>query len=194
MCGFLPLICLVVSAETLLMDMHRSKAQPLNVCIARLFNTYGPFMDPKDGRVISNMVIQALKGTYMCVRLLFTHFLTYSLVYVRVFVCNAGQPMTVYGTGEQTRSFCYVDDTVAGLVALMNSTELGPINIGNPVERSIRDAAVVIARVTGVPLNVVNQELPKDDPTKRRPDITLATTRLNWCALYVVLRVMKMRS
>lgn len=140
------------AAETLLMDMHRAKAHPLNVCIARLFNTYGPHMDPKDGRVISNLIMQALKG----------------------------EPMTVYGSGEQTRSFCFVDDTVAGLIALMGSSELGPINIGNPVERSVKDAAVCIARVTGVALNVINPELPQDDPTKRRPDITLARERLHW--------------
>ena len=133
------------------MDMHRAKPS-LNVCISRLFNTYGPHMDPKDGRVISNFILQALKG----------------------------EALTLYGDGKQTRSFCYVDDTIAGLVALMNSTELGPVNIGNPSERTVLDAAVIIKEATKSASELVHKPLPKDDPTRRRPDITIAQTKLNW--------------
>lgn len=138
------------AAETLLMDMNR--AGRLNVGIARLFNTYGPHMDPKDGRVVSNLILQALKN----------------------------EPMTVYGDGKQTRSFCYVDDTVEGLMALMSSSQVGPINIGNPEERTIIEAAHVIQHVTGRKMEVVHLPLPKDDPTRRRPDITKAKELLGW--------------
>lgn len=109
-------------------------------------------MDPKDGRVISNLILQALKN----------------------------ESMTVYGEGLQTRSFCYVDDTVAGLIALMNSTELGPINLGNPNERTVIDAAQFIRNMTKSSAPIVHLPLPKDDPTRRRPDITLAQTKLGW--------------
>lgn len=140
------------AAETLLMDMHRAKAKPLNVGIARLFNTYGPFMDPNDGRVISNLIIQAIQD----------------------------KPMTVYGTGQQTRSFCYVDDTVAGLILLMNSTHVGPVNVGNPEERPIAEAATIIKNATGAKSEIIFMPLPSDDPTRRRPDITVAQTLLGW--------------
>jgi UDP-glucuronate decarboxylase len=139
------------AAETLLMDMHRASPS-LNIGIARLFNTYGPHMDPKDGRVVSNLILQALRM----------------------------EPLTVYGSGDQTRSFCYVTDTVAGLIALMDSNETGPFNIGNPVERSILDAATVILKAVGSSVPVTHKPLPKDDPTRRRPDISQAYSKLNW--------------
>ena len=139
------------AAETLMMDMHRATPS-LNMCIARLFNTYGPHMDPKDGRVISNLILQALRG----------------------------DPLTVYGDGLQTRSFCFVTDTVAGLIALMSSKETGPFNLGNPVERTILDAANVIKAVTKSDPPIKHLPLPRDDPTRRRPDISAANAKLGW--------------
>lgn len=138
------------AAESLLMSMYHSAG--LNVCITRLFNTYGPHMDPKDGRVISNFINQALQG----------------------------QPLTMYGTGEQTRSFCYVDDTVAGIIALMASGEVGPFNIGNPQERTILNTAQVIKTVAKSNSEIVYLAPAEDDPSRRRPNITLAREKLGW--------------
>ena len=122
------------------------------VRIARIFNTYGPFMRPDDGRVVSNMLVQALTG----------------------------QPLTVYGDGTQTRSFCYVDDLVAGLLALLDSDHAGPMNLGNPVEFTVAELAGIVGEVLGVDVTVTHCDLPVDDPRQRRPDITLARTVLGW--------------
>jgi dTDP-glucose 4,6-dehydratase len=120
--------------------------------MVRIFNTYGPRLQANDGRVISNLMMQALRG----------------------------DAMTVYGDGLQTRSFCYVSDLIAGIVLLADSDEHGPVNIGNPVEWSILECAREILAVTGVNQEIVFQPLPQDDPTRRRPDITLARTLLGW--------------
>lgn len=125
----------------------------LDVRVARIFNTYGPRMDPEDGRVVSNFICQALRG----------------------------QRVTIYGTGRQTRSFCYVSDLVAGLTSLMRvHTVRSPVNLGNPAEVTIRELAVVISRLAGAPLRSVRRSLPPDDPQRRCPDITLATKLLGW--------------
>ncbi|MGH9058554.1 MAG: NAD-dependent epimerase/dehydratase family protein, partial [Acidimicrobiales bacterium] len=116
------------------------------------FNTYGPRMRPHDGRVVSNLVVQAL----------------------------AGHPLTVYGAGDQTRSFCYVDDQVAGLLALLRSEMVGPVNIGNPEEHTIVELARLVIEITGSSSEIVFEPLPIDDPTQRRPDITLARSSLGW--------------
>ena len=139
-------------AETLFMDYHRQ--HDLEIKIARIFNTYGPNMHPNDGRVISNFILQALQD----------------------------KPITVYGDGSQTRSFCYVDDLVEGLMGLMHSpVELtGPVNLGNPTERSIRDIAECIIDLTGSRSRIVSKPLPTDDPQRRRPDISQARERLEW--------------
>jgi dTDP-glucose 4,6-dehydratase len=137
-------------AESLTMAMHRT--QGVNVGIARIFNTYGPRLPPGDGRVVSNFVVQALRG----------------------------DPLTVYGDGSQTRSFCYVDDQIAGLIALLDSSLTGPVNIGNPDERSMLDLARFVLDVTGSSSEISFEPLPTDDPTRRCPDITLARTRLGW--------------
>jgi dTDP-glucose 4,6-dehydratase len=137
-------------AEILTMTMHRTYG--LNVGIARIFNTYGPRLSPGDGRVVSNFVAQALRG----------------------------EPLTVYGDGSQTRSFCYVDDEVAGLIALMDSTETGPMNIGNPDERTMLELADLVLEVTGSASTITFAPLPTDDPTRRCPDITLARRALGW--------------
>ena len=139
-------------AETLFFDYHRQHG--LEIKVARIFNTYGPRMHPRDGRVVSNFIIQAVSG----------------------------EPITIYGDGAQTRSFCYVDDLVEGLLRLMNSgTETtGPINLGNPVEFSIRELAEMVVRMTGARSQLVYKDLPSDDPTQRRPDITRARTILEW--------------
>ncbi len=137
-------------AESLTMAMHRTHG--VNVGIARIFNTYGPRLSPGDGRVVSNFIVQALRG----------------------------EPLTVYGDGTQTRSLCYVDDEIRGLVALLDSTLIGPVNIGNPDERSILDLAHFVVEVTGSTSELVFQTLPTDDPTRRCPDITLARTELGW--------------
>jgi UDP-glucuronate decarboxylase len=137
-------------AEALLMAYHRE--YNVNVKIVRIFNTYGPRMRLDDGRVIPNFITQAL----------------------------GNKPITIYGDGSQTRSFCYVDDMVDGLVRMMNSKELGPKNLGNPVERTVLDTAKIIIRLTKSRSKLVFHPLPKDDPTKRRPDISKAREFLNW--------------
>ena len=139
-------------AETLFMDYHRRLG--VSVKIARIFNTYGPRMQPDDGRVVSNFIVQALQGA----------------------------PITIYGEGAQTRSFCYVDDLVEGLIRLMDSGEevTGPVNLGNPGEFTIRQLAELILRLTKADTHLVSQPMPPDDPHQRKPDITLAHTLLNW--------------
>jgi UDP-glucuronate decarboxylase len=139
-------------AETLFFDYHRQHG--LEIKVARIFNTYGPRMHPADGRVVSNFVMQALRG----------------------------EDLTIYGEGSQTRSFCYVDDLVAGLIKLMDSRDgfLGPVNIGNPVEFTILQLAELVIEMTGSSSSIVRQPLPADDPTQRRPDISLAKRELDW--------------
>jgi dTDP-glucose 4,6-dehydratase len=137
-------------AEAMTMAYHRYHG--LDVRIVRIFNTYGPRMRPSDGRVISNFLVQALQG----------------------------KPLTVYGDGSQTRSFCYVDDEVRGFLALLDSDYVGPVNIGNPGEFTVRDLADIVLEITGSTSEVVYEDLPVDDPTQRRPDITLAKRLLGW--------------
>ena len=137
-------------AETLISDYRRQKN--INTKIIRIFNTYGPNMTPDDGRVVSNFILQALKG----------------------------EDITVYGDGSQTRSFCYVDDLIDGIVKMMDSNLSEPVNLGNPTERTILDFAKLIIEFTGTKSKIIYKPLPSDDPTKRRPDITLAQTKLNW--------------
>lgn len=139
-------------AETLFFDYYRQHG--LNIRVARIFNTYGPRMLPNDGRVVSNFIVQALKG----------------------------EDITVYGDGSQTRSFCYVDDLVDGLVRLMNAPDdvTGPVNIGNPREMTIRELAERVIKMVGSRSRVVLLPLPQDDPLQRRPDITLAGKALGW--------------
>ncbi|MGQ9655630.1 MAG: NAD-dependent epimerase/dehydratase family protein, partial [Thermodesulfobacteriota bacterium] len=139
-------------AETLFFDYHRQHG--LKIKVARIFNTYGPRMHPNDGRVMSNFILQALRG----------------------------KPITVYGDGRQSRSFCYVDDMVEGLVRLMGTKEqvTGPVNLGNPQESSILDLAELVVRLTGSRSEIVFLPLPSDDPRHRRPDITLARRLLDW--------------
>jgi len=124
----------------------------VDVKIARIFNTMGPRMKPEDGRVVSNFLVQAIQG----------------------------RPLTVYGDGTQTRSFCFVEDEAAGLIALMESEHRGPMNIGNPGEFTILELAEMVRTVTGADVPIVHEELPADDPTRRRPDITLAREVLGW--------------
>jgi len=139
-------------AETLFFDYHRQHR--LAIKVARIFNTYGPRMHPEDGRVVSNFIVQALKGN----------------------------PITLFGDGSQTRSFCYVDDLVAGLIALMNSPEelTGPINLGNPGEFSIRELAEKVVAATGSKSAIEFRPLPVDDPKQRQPNISLARDKLGW--------------
>jgi nucleoside-diphosphate-sugar epimerase len=137
-------------AEALTMAMHR--AHGIDVGIARIFNTYGPRLSPGDGRVVSNFVVQALRG----------------------------EPLTVYGDGSQTRSFCYVDDEVRGLVALLDSPLVGPVNVGNPDERSMLELAHFVLEATGSSSGIRFEPRPTDDPTRRCPDITLARRELDW--------------
>ena len=139
-------------AETLFFDYFRQHRLPIKV--ARIFNTYGPRMHPADGRVVSNFIFQALRG----------------------------EPITIYGDGGQTRSFCYVDDLIEGLMALMQSPEevTGPINLGNPVEFTIADLAKQVIELTGSKSELVYVELPPDDPRQRKPDITRAGELLGW--------------
>jgi UDP-glucuronate decarboxylase len=139
-------------AETLFFDYHRQHG--LRIKVARIFNTYGPRMHPNDGRVVSNFIVQALKG----------------------------EPITVYGEGAQTRSFCYVDDLVGGLIALMDSEDgfTGPVNLGNPGEFTILQLAQKVIELTGSQSTIVRQPLPSDDPMQRKPDLTLATRTLGW--------------
>src|SRR5918999_1792182 len=138
-------------AETLMMDYHRQNK--VDTRIARIFNTYGPRMAESDGRVVSNFIVQALKG----------------------------ERLTLYGDGGQTRSFCYVDDLVGGLMRLMETDGLPePVNLGNPGEFSIRQLAETIAELCGAELAIEHRPLPQDDPTQRRPDITCARQLLGW--------------
>ena len=139
-------------AETLFFDYHRQHNLPIK--IARIFNTYGPRMHPDDGRVVSNFIVQALKG----------------------------ESLTIYGDGSQTRSFCYVDDLVAGLIRLMRTEDdcTGPVNLGNPDEFQIKQLAERVLALVGSRSKIIYKELPQDDPRQRRPDITLAKAQLNW--------------
>lgn len=139
-------------AETLFFDYHRQHG--IKVKVARIFNTYGPRMHPADGRVVSNFVMQALRG----------------------------EDITIFGDGSQTRSFCYVDDLVEGLLRLMDTRDefTGPVNIGNPVEFTIRELAELVIEMTGSRSKLVQLPLPSDDPTQRKPDITLARAELDW--------------
>jgi UDP-glucuronate decarboxylase len=139
-------------AETLFMDYHRQHRLPVK--IARIFNTYGPRMHPADGRVVSNFIVQALKG----------------------------QPLTIFGDGHQTRAFCYVDDTVEALLRLMSSPAdfTGPVNVGNPAELSMLDIAHLVLELTGSRSRLELHPLPADDPCRRCPDITLARRMLQW--------------
>ena len=139
-------------AETLFFDYHRQ--HKLEIKVARIFNTYGPNMHPHDGRVVSNFIVQALKN----------------------------EPITIYGDGSQTRSFCYVDDLVDGLIRLMNSDVAltGPINLGNPGEFTIRELAERVIHLTKSKSKIVRHPLPSDDPKQRRPDIQMAKQHLKW--------------
>jgi dTDP-glucose 4,6-dehydratase len=137
-------------AEAMTMAYHRYHG--LDVRIVRIFNTYGPRMRVNDGRVVSNFLVQALQG----------------------------KPLTLYGAGTQTRSFCYVDDEVRGILALLDGGITGPVNIGNPGEFTVRQLADMVIEVTGSSSEVVHERLPVDDPTQRRPDITLAGEQLGW--------------
>ena len=140
------------AAETLFFDYHRQHY--LKIKVVRLFNTYGPRMHPHDGRVVSNFVVSALTG----------------------------KPITIYGEGQQTRSFCYVDDLIDGLIAMMNSADevTGPINLGNPGEFTIAELAAEVIKQTGVNPGIEYLPLPPDDPTRRQPDITRAKQTLGW--------------
>ena len=138
-------------AETLMMDYHRQNK--VDIRIVRVFNTYGPRMAVEDGRVVSNFIVQALRG----------------------------EPLTLYGDGSQTRSFCYVSDLVDGLIRMMDAPEfIGPVNLGNPGEFTIAELAEKVLRLTGGRSKVVRLPLPSDDPVRRRPDISLAKSRLGW--------------
>jgi len=139
-------------AETLFFDYHRQHG--IDIKLVRIFNTYGPRMHPNDGRVVSNFIIQALEG----------------------------EDITIYGDGSQTRSFCYVDDTVDGIIRMMNTPRgiTGPLNLGNPNEISILDLARLIIDLTGSESRIVFKPLPQDDPRRRCPDITLAREKLGW--------------
>jgi UDP-glucuronate decarboxylase len=138
-------------AETLFFDYYRQ--HKLQIRVIRIFNTYGPRMHPNDGRVVSNFIVQALKG----------------------------EPITLYGTGNQSRSFCYVDDLVTGMIAMMDQEEMtGPVNLGNPGEFTILELANLVKGLSGSKSEIVFRPLPQDDPARRRPDITLAKTKLGW--------------
>ena len=138
-------------AETLFFDYHRQSA--VDIRVVRIFNTYGPRMHPNDGRVVSNFIVQALRG----------------------------EPITLYGDGQQTRSFCYVDDLIEGMVRMMNQTrEIGPMNLGNPSEFTIRELAELVLRLTESKSELVFLPLPADDPVRRQPDIAKARAALEW--------------
>ncbi|ATE64049.1 UDP-glucuronic acid decarboxylase family protein [Rhizorhabdus dicambivorans] len=140
------------AAETLFFDYHRQ--HEVRIKVARIFNTYGPRMHPQDGRVVSNFIMQALTG----------------------------QPITLYGTGSQTRAFCFVDDLVEGFIRLMGTGDevTGPVNLGNPHEISVRELAERVIKLTGSKSEIVFEPLPQDDPTQRCPDIGLARRTLGW--------------
>lgn len=139
-------------AETLFFDYHRQHA--LEIKVVRIFNTYGPRMQPNDGRVVSNFIIQALNN----------------------------QDITIYGDGSQTRSFCYVDDLIEGMIRMMDSSSdfTGPVNIGNPIEFTMLELAQLVIKLTGSSSSVVFHPLPNDDPKQRKPDISLAQQKLGW--------------
>jgi UDP-glucuronate decarboxylase len=139
-------------AETLFFDYHRQHRLPIKV--ARIFNTYGPNMQPNDGRVVSNFILQALRK----------------------------EPITIYGDGSQTRSFCYVDDLVQGLLLMMGSpkTVTGPVNLGNPIETTIMELARLIVELSNSPSDIIFKPLPSDDPQRRKPDIHKAQEILGW--------------
>ncbi|MFZ4554351.1 MAG: UDP-glucuronic acid decarboxylase family protein [Burkholderiales bacterium] len=139
-------------AETLFFDYHRQHA--LEIKVVRIFNTYGPRMHPNDGRVVSNFIVQALRG----------------------------DPLTIYGDGSQTRSFCYVDDLVEGMLRMMESPAefVGPVNLGNPVEFTMLQLAEMVIRLTGSSSRIDFHPLPQDDPRQRQPEISLAKTTLGW--------------
>ncbi len=139
------------AAETLMMDYHRQNK--VDTKIIRIFNTYGPRMAENDGRVVSNFIVQALKN----------------------------QDITIYGDGSQTRSFCYIDDLIDGMTKMMNTKDFtGPVNLGNDIETPIIDFAKVIVKLTDSKSKIIHKPLPSDDPTKRRPDLSLAKEKLNW--------------
>jgi len=140
------------AAETLFFDYHRSNG--VNIRVVRIFNTYGPRMHPYDGRVVSNFILEAI----------------------------GGKDITLYGDGSQTRSFCYVDDLVDGLMAMMNGPDsfVGPVNLGNPAEFTIRQLAELVIELTGSQSQIIHEALPSDDPGRRCPDISLAVERLAW--------------
>ena len=139
-------------AEALFVNYR--KQNKVRIKIARIFNTYGPRMDPQDGRVVSNFIMQALKG----------------------------EDITIYGTGEQSRSFCYVDDMIEGLIRLMNTDDsfTGPVNLGNPNEMTMLDLASMVKDLSGSGSGITYKELPEDDPMQRQPDISLAKKTLDW--------------
>lgn len=139
-------------AETLFFDYHRQNK--VNIRVVRIFNTYGPRMMPDDGRVVSNFIVQALKN----------------------------DSITIYGKGSQTRSFCYVDDMIKGIVAMMNAPDdfIGPVNLGNPVEFTILQLAEKILELTNSKSRIIFNPLPEDDPLRRKPDIALAKEKLSW--------------
>ena len=140
------------AAETLFMDYHRMNR--VNIRIVRIFNTYGPRMHPFDGRVVSNFIRQAM----------------------------AGEDISIFGDGSQTRSFCYLDDLIDGIIRMMNVPDdfIGPVNLGNPDEFTIKELAELVIEMTGSKSKLVYQPLPADDPTRRRPDISLAKEKLGW--------------
>lgn len=137
-------------AETLFVDYHRQNN--VDIRIMRIFNTYGPRMNAEDGRVVSNFIVQALKG----------------------------EPITIYGDGSQTRSFCYCDDNIEGMIRLMEGDHIGPINIGNPNEFTMLELATEVIALTGSKSELIHLELPQDDPKQRQPDISLAKKELDW--------------
>jgi len=139
-------------AETLCFDYHRNHG--LKIKIVRIFNTYGPRMAQNDGRVVSNFILQALKN----------------------------EPITLYGSGNQTRSFCFVDDLVGGFIKMMNTPDniTGPVNLGNPVEKTVKELAEIIIELTNSKSKIIYKDLPKDDPERRKPDITKAKHVLDW--------------
>lgn len=140
------------AAEALTFDFHRH--HQLNIRVIRIFNTYGPNMNPDDGRVVSNFITQAITDN----------------------------PITIYGDGSQTRSFCYIDDLIEGIIRMMNGHDsfIGPVNLGNPTEFTVKELAEKVKAITGSKSKIIYKPLPKDDPIKRKPDILLAKENLNW--------------